>query len=304
MPSGDWRTTERGIANGREAFRRLRVGDWSGRVVVELPLSRPWSVLHGAPIPLEQWRAAWPNILEGVSGAWEVLKRDRAGLVARGTIDLGQRAVHVVAKQPLPTRASHLLVDAARGSRASRTWRRTWQLYLRGLPTEIPMMVMDQRRGPLVLANVAVFEHVPGSTIFHANLDALASDTRRALFWRVGATLRRIEELGFSHRDAKTTNWIIYERHGRRSAVQDSPPSASTVHAGAAVDLVPVMLDCYGVRRLGGAGTGLDRFLRALVRHPQCRGVDVTSVCHGYAPYGWSKRVHRMHEQYGSRPAC
>ena len=278
LPRPCWRSALHGEVDGRKVFGSIAQSGWRGLCLNELPLHRPWSQLGSFRISPGDWANAWPGIVAGLERDWQRIKSDGSGLVARGVIDVGGRVIRVVAKQPYRQRASHALIDIVRGSRARRAWKRTWELLVRGLPTEVPLLVMEKRSGPLIIDNLALFEFVPGQTIFHSNLAGYSETARSQLFRSVGAILRDLERHGFSHRDAKTTNWIIFSE--------------------GLGELCPVMLDCYGVRRWGVAGAGLDRFLRALARHPQFRAQDATCVCNGYAPGGWPETVRRTHTQY------
>src|SRR5690606_23978529 len=137
--------------------------------------------------------------------------------------------------------------------RARRSWIKTWKLFVRGLPTEVPLLVMERRSGLVVADNLVVFELVPGELIEKLDLDELPHTGRSALLRAVGETIRRTERHGFAHLDAKTSNWIAYPAAGGRT---------------------PVMIDCDGVRHHPAPGAGLKRFLKALARHPRFRAGD------------------------------
>lgn len=227
------------------------------------------------------WQAAWPRVLEGISGEWEQLKVDNSGVVAAGQIELAGRSVQVIAKRPYRTRWSQWLGDLVRGGRARRTWNKTWELFSRGLPTEVPLLLMEKKLGPLVIGNLVLFERIPGTNIDRLDLDELSTSARQDLLRQVGAVLRDTERHGFVHRDAKATNWMAF------------PDAAGAFR--------PVMLDCYGVRRFGGRRAGLRRFLKALSRHRAFKAQDAASVCDGYAPEGWPAPVRQLHDHYAAR---
>ncbi len=242
-----------------------------------LPAPRPWSTLNAANVSQQDWDGAWPQLEAGLAGGWNRIKADRSGDIYTGTLRLAGQDVQVFAKRPRRTRTVQWLVDLFRPARARRAWKKTWMLFSRGLPTEIPLLVLERRRGPAVTDNLVVFEAVPGSTLFHVDLDGLDEAVRRDLLGGVGEVIRAIERSGFTHIDAKTTNWIAFPDAG---------------------GLRPVMLDCDGVRLYPWPGAGLRRFLRALVRHPHFRPGDIHAVCDGYAPEGWSRRVRRISRQH------
>jgi hypothetical protein len=277
LPSGQWRRALRGEVNGQIIFQPLSAGPWTGQFLAHLPISRPWSRLGRLQISAADWQAAWPAVLDGLAGAWTLLKTDRSGDVASGTLRLGGLQIAVVAKRPRRTRRAQGVVDLFRPARARRAWTKTWKLLVRGLPTEIPLGIMERRRGPLVLDNVVIFEHIPGPTLFYIHLDELPAEARHNLFLDVGRTIRRTEALGFDLRDAKTTNWIAYHDGSR---------------------LLPVMLDCDGIRHFPRPGSGLARFLRALIRHPHFRASDTQAVCEGYSAGPWPARLKAACERY------
>ncbi len=112
---------------------------------------------------------------------------------------------------------------------------------------------------------IVVFERVPGIPLSRADLDAMPSDGREMLFRRVGRLLRKIEEFGFSHFDAKASNWIVRpdERHG---------PD-------------PVLIDVDGVRQRRWVALGIRRLLRSMQDHKQYTVSDSLHLCQGYAPF-------------------
>jgi hypothetical protein len=66
------------------------------------------------------------------------------------------------------------------------------------------------------------------------------------------------------------------------------------------------MLDCDGIRPFPRAGTGIERFLRALVRHPHFRPDDTAAVCDGYAhssPPPWLAELRQRYSTPSASPA-
>lgn len=254
----------------------------SGVFLRNLPIARPWSSLGSATISRTDWERAFQALSHGLDGGWPRFKSDHSGTVATGELQLGGSSVCVVVKRPFRTRASQWAVDFFRPARARRAWIKTWKLFVRGLPTEVPLLVLERRCGMVITDGLVVFERVPGETIEHLDLSRLAEPTRRGLFRAVGHTIRATESFGFTHLDAKTSNWIAFRD------VSD-----------AAVELRPVMLDCDGVRHHPAPGAGLKRFLKALTRHGSFRPSDAADVCDGYAPAGWPRRVRALCATYG-----
>ena len=127
------------------------------------------------------------------------------------------------------------------------------------------MLLMEKKRLGYVIDSVLVFGRVEGPTLATADLDAMEPRTRDLLFRRIGRILRRIETLGFTHMDAKSTNWIVYSD-------------------GSAAGPVPVLVDLDGVRHYRWATAGILRLLRAMKQHPQYTPADSLALCQGYAP--------------------
>ena len=84
------------------------------------------------------------------------------------------------------------------------------------------------------------------------------------LFRRTGRLLRRIEQMGFSHFDAKASNWIVF----------DDPRRGP----------MPILIDPDGIRRRRWIALGIQRLLRSMREHKQYSIADSLALCQGYAP--------------------
>jgi hypothetical protein len=146
---------------------------------------------------------------------------------------------------------------------------------IRNVPTEWPMLFMERHRAGYPCESILIFQEVPGSTLATADLNALSARDRELLFRRAGRTLRQIDEHGFVHTDAKSTNWIVF----------NDPVNGPT----------PILVDLYGVRGYRWAMMGIDRLLRAMRQHPQYTPDDSKHLCLGYAPLAKLARE-RMNE--------
>ena len=137
-------------------------------------------------------------------------------------------------------------------------------MLIRDVPCEWPMLLMERRVLGYVVDSILVFERVAGPTLAAVDLDSIPSDQRDELFRRIGEVLRRIDDLGFMHADAKSTNWIAF-------ADPVGGPS-------------PVSIDLDGVRHYRWPMMGIDRLLRAMKQHRQYTPHDSMMLCRGYAP--------------------
>lgn len=275
----------------RQARQSLRDGDlvgrlagegWTGLFTRRAPRPRRWSHASRLVIAHADWQQAWPLLLGQIrADSLDILKRDASGDVLAGEVVLGGRPVPVVVKRPKRKTAWAALGDLFRRSRARRTWLKTWNLIVRDVPTEWPMLLMERRRLGYALDAIAVYERVPGSLLSELDLDALPADRRSTLFYRLGRILRHIDEYGFSHFDAKSTNWVVTD--------MVDPPGPT-----------PVLIDLYGVRYYPWATAGVLRLLRAMKQHPQYTPQDSLHLCRGYAPTARLIRPEQEHEGEGA----
>lgn len=261
-PPPDSRRVKRFWADAkRDETHRVRVGEWSGefRVRNERPL--PWSVASHLELNELEWQREWPRLLEMIqSDQLEVLKRDISGDVLAGQINLTGRPIDVVIKRPRNKFWYRYVVDAFRASRAARIFKKARWLLSAGLPIEFPLLLMEKRVMGYAVDAVAIFERVPGVSLDVADLSLLRD--REGFFRACGRTLRRIEQAGLSHMDAKSSNWIVYD------------------------NCTPVLIDPYGIRVMTAFRqlNGLRRLLRAMKNHPQYTPEDSLHLCQGYAP--------------------
>jgi hypothetical protein len=139
--------------------------------------------------------------------------------------------------------------------------------------------MMERRRLGYVVDTLIVLERVPGPTLAAVDLNAIPPARRDMLLRRVGRILRRIEQLGFSHFDAKASNWIVRpdERRGE----------------------TPVLIDIDGIRQRTWVALGIERLLKSMRKHPQYTPADSLALCQGYAPF---TRVEREREATHEEP--
>src|SRR5207247_8664167 len=127
----------------------------------------------------------------------------------------------------------------------------------------------ERRRFGYVVDAMIVFERVPGPTLAKVDLDPIPAVRRDMLFRRAGRVLRKIESFGFSHFDAKASNWIVMPDEKRGES--------------------PVLVDIDGIRQRRWVALGVERLLKSLRGHPQYTPADSLALCQGYAP--WTRHV-------------
>jgi tRNA A-37 threonylcarbamoyl transferase component Bud32 len=247
-------------------FGLLESGDWRGVFFKHAKYPRPWSSVSRMSFSADDWRLAWPDLLSRIEAdQLEVIKRSRSGDVLSGDIALGGRTISVVIKRPRRRYWYRYLNEIGRGARARRAWVKAWKMIARNVPSAWPLLLMERRRLAYVVDTVIVFERVPGPTLAKADLDEMPAARRDMLFRRVGRILRKIESFGFSHFDAKASNWIVMpdDRRGE----------------------TPVLIDIDGIRQRRWVALGIQRLLKSLRSHPQYTPADSLALCQGYAPF-------------------
>jgi tRNA A-37 threonylcarbamoyl transferase component Bud32 len=239
---------------------------WSCHYFKQFKYPRRGSVVSGLTVSAENWRRIWPGLLEKIeTDQLDLLKRTRSGDVLAGEIELGGRKIPIIVKRPRRKHWYRYLNEIGRGGRARRAWKKAWSLIARDIPTAWPLLLMERRLLGYVVDQIIVFERVPGVTLDRCDLDALPSEARRGLFSRCGRLLRRLEEDGLYHYDAKASNWIV-----RPDEVLG--PS-------------PVLIDVDGIRRVRWIALGIQRLLRSMRDHAQYTPEDSLALCRGYAPF-------------------
>jgi hypothetical protein len=261
------KAASRQALHNNDRFGKLHIGPWRGIFTRRADHPRRWAPVSDILATAADWQAAWPALLQQItSNELKPIKRHDNGDVLDAQITLGSRQFHVVIKRPARKRLRQYITDALRGSRARRTWIKTWKALSRDLPAEWPLLLMEKRRFGYVIDAVLVFGFVEGPTLASVDLDAMPYDGRDQLMRRTGAVLRRIETLGFTHTDAKSTNWISFNDNW--------------------LGPTPIMVDVDGIRHYRWELMGLHRLLIAMRQHPQYTPQDSRALCQGYAPRG------------------
>jgi tRNA A-37 threonylcarbamoyl transferase component Bud32 len=261
-----WKRFIQSITRDNRYFGKLRDQGWAGTFFRQTKFGYRWSQVSRLEITREDWQREWPVLLGKIErDELPVLKRSRSGDVLSAQITLAGQAIDVIVKRPRRRYWYRYLNEIGRGSRPHRAWKKSWQLIARGLPTAWPLLIMEKRSAGYVVDALLISEKIPGDTLAHADLDAIPTAHRDALFRRAGHMLRQIEKFGFSHFDAKASNWIV------RNDEQMGPG--------------PVLIDVDGIRRRNWVALGITRLLRSMHENPRYTPADSLSLCRGYAPY-------------------
>jgi len=259
------------IRSDNRYFGQIEYAGWRGSFFKQDKNPRRWSKASRLNIKQQDWLEALPPLLAAMEAdQLPVIKRSRSGDVLRAQVRLDGQDLDVIVKRPRRRYWYRYLNEIGRGPRSRRAWRKAWKLVVRNLPTAWPLLMLEKRKLGYVVDNLIIFECVPGKTLAATDLESIPPIQRDMLFRRIGRILRKIEQFGFSHFDAKSSNWVVRddERLG---------PS-------------PVLIDVDGVRQRRWVALGIQRLLRSLQSHRQYTVADSLALCQGYAPYAASLR--------------
>ncbi len=251
-----------------DAIEKISIGDWSGKFKVRSNESLAFSQASRLTIHAEDWQREWPRLIGQIrADQLDVLKRDRSGDILGAQITLQGLPINAIVKRPRNKFWYRYVLDAFRVSRARRLWDKARWLQVRHIPVEYPLIYMERRSLGYVVESIALFERVPGDTLDKVDLDAMNATEREDFFRDCGRILRRIEDTGLTHTDAKSSNWICFTQHTARGPY-------------------PVLIDAYGIRPLNAFLQlfGIRRLLRAMKNHPQYTPEDSLHLCQGFAP--------------------
>ncbi len=261
-----WKRSLQITTKEKRYFGKLSDGAWSGMYCKRTKYSHRWSHASRLEMSHQDWQREWPLLLKKIEAdQLPVIKRSRSGDVLSGEVTLGGEVLSVIIKRPRRRYWYRYLNEIGRGSRAYRAWRKAWSMIIRGIPTAWPVLMMEKRTLGYVVDSILISEKIPGDTLAHENLDAIEPRARDLLFRRTGHILRAIEKFGFSHFDAKASNFIVLhdERRGP----------------------MPILIDVDGIRRRQWVALGIHRLLRSMHENKAYGPADSLSLCQGYAPY-------------------
>jgi tRNA A-37 threonylcarbamoyl transferase component Bud32 len=261
-----WRKFIERMRGGNRYFGDIHSEGWTGIFFGQFKYPHRWSPASRLEISKEDWLREWPALLQQIEAdGLQIMKRSRSGDVLAADIVLAGKPVSVVIKRPRRRYWYRYLNEIGRGARARRAWTKAWNLIVRNIPTAWPLLLMERRELGYVVDTVLICERVPGKDMAVAQLDAMTAPHRDNLFRRTGRILRKIETSGFSHFDAKASNWIVY----------DDPKTGPQ----------PILVDVDGIRRRQWTALGIQRLLRSMKEHPEYTPADSLALCQGYAPH-------------------
>ena len=172
----------------------------------------------------------------------EVLKREGENSVIVKALNVGNTEVNAVVKARLEKRCPF----SFRLDRAIRNFEKAIFLRNAGIPAEIPLAALRQKKGVFVERSIYLTEYVPQSVSLHwfAKKDLPTMPNQPAikhnLARRLAEILAALHENGLWHRDAKPSNILVHKSSDGRYE--------------------PMLIDLDGIKCYGGLRTFSRRF--------------------------------------------
>jgi tRNA A-37 threonylcarbamoyl transferase component Bud32 len=261
-----WKDFTDKIQGDNRYFGSIELGEWTGAFFKHWKYPYRHSPASRLHIDEKDWQREWPDLLAKMEGGvLETIKSSPSGDVFAAEITLAGRPVEVIVKRPRRRSWFRHVREFGRGSRAKRAWKKSFALITRNIPSAWPLLFIQRKVLGYAVDQVIVFERVPGKPLALTDLDSLGPDQRDNLFRRAGRILRRIDDVGFSHFDSKSSNWIVMPDEKRGPT--------------------PVLVDVDGVRFYPWSTFGVRRLLRSMRDHKQYTPADSLALCQGYAPF-------------------
>ncbi len=140
-----------------------------------------------------------------------VLKSSKTVQVLSATLMVGNRPINVVCKQSVAASFRQRCASRLRGSRERRHWNRALNLIRRGVPTAMPLAIIEcsqpQPQAWIVseqLADVLDIEHVAAGLIGEAPIQV-----KRRLIGEIANLTGILFRAGLAHRDFKASNILV-----------------------------------------------------------------------------------------------
>jgi tRNA A-37 threonylcarbamoyl transferase component Bud32 len=260
----EWRNfIRRRLKRDNNHFGQISTGDWSGAFFRRDKHPRRWSQASRLEINQEDWDRELPPLLDRIArDELAFIKQGNSGDVLSTTLTLGGKSIDVVIKRPKRRYWYRYINQIWRGTRARREWFKAWKMIVRNIPTAWPLLYVEKWHAGYVTDGLIIFEKIEGPMLARVQLDELNSHDRDMLLRRAGRILRRIDRLGFSHFDAKASNWIV------RMDEKLGP--------------FPMLVDIDGIRHRRWTALGVRRLLKSMQENKQYTPADSLSLCQGY----------------------
>lgn len=163
-----------------------------------------WYLAHKRAIDLD-WIERFRATPDSVVAQSETIKNGNSATVVRSSI----AGASVIIKRYNVKSAGHRLRRLFRETRASNAWRAAHLLKMAGIKTPEPLLLLEQRRGPLRGMSYLVTEDVGGEEMLDAYRQREPTETELG---EVAETFRVMTELQLCHGDLKAKNFLVTAR--------------------------------------------------------------------------------------------
>lgn len=191
-------------------------GGWRARVL--LRFRDPAGLLPGACPELD--RADWLRILANPAQLFQtgpdahLLHDGRSSAVLRRGLQVGEVQLEVFVKQSRRRNLLRKAVGLLRRTRPSRNWKMGWALLTAGIPTALPLAVVEKRvAGLRSVAGIVTWSLLPGKTLeeFICQEGAqLSLADFRHLTTELADIFAKLYRHDFYHRDLKGKNIFVH----------------------------------------------------------------------------------------------
>ena len=192
-------------------------GRWRGRVLTRWELPANLRSETSASATLEDWGGALNHMLKGGDNGGERvhLKRSPTSQVFRTRLAIGSWTFEVVCKQSKASGAARAVLAQFRGSRERRTFDRGFALLRAGIPTALPLAVLERQwpRKEAWLITEAVpnpvdLERVCAGLLWELEPPRFRG-VKRSLISSLLELCRRMADHHVYHRDFKASNVLV-----------------------------------------------------------------------------------------------
>ena len=219
-----WAGRDRRALRDSRYAKKLRLNrDWEAMVHLQLKRPLKFSPASRHQFTVEQWRAvlADPMIL---TAPGRFLKEGSRTTVVARTLALGRKEIPAVAKHTKLRPGWRGVLESLRMSRALKQWKIANALITRGLPTPLPLAVLEHYRFILLKESIFLSEEIiRGISLKIMILKDLLPKIpgqRRDLITSLARTLAKLHKRGFTHRDCKISNILLRHRPGQHPCYQ------------------------------------------------------------------------------------
>ena len=192
----------------------VRLGkNWRGKVLLQLNEGADSFGQHWPSVTAADWKNSISDPGQLFEQGAEVLKAGKNTMVVLRQLELGQNKVNVVCKLSGRRNALRRMIGVFRRSRASRNWQMGWDLLKEGIPTALPVGVLEKLAAGLRLSAIMItVSLLPGKSLaefMRKDAAGLAAEAHRQLSNELVRIVGKLHKRGFFHRDLKGVNVFV-----------------------------------------------------------------------------------------------